>query len=133
MEGKFLDNLVLLVKNNSLMWKIEPKTSLDSDGEYKISCLGPDNKTLLLVKFEKDKISFIKVTNKELKIDSLLFKNKFPQISIIEPILYNLFKDKFNELNKKEEESEEEKWNKLTQTFDIQSIRDIKLEDILKK
>jgi len=134
MEEAFLGNLVLLVQKNSLNWKLTPKNSFDKEDESSISTIGPDNKTFLTIKFKKDEINFIKVANKDLGIDKLLFRSEFEDYFIlIEVVLYPQFKSQIDLLLKKEERSEEEKWNQLTQTFDIQNIREIKLDNILGK
>jgi hypothetical protein len=134
MEKLFLDNLVILVKNESLSWVLMNKSVFDGDNEFSISSLGPDNKTKLEIKFTDGKINFIKVVNKDLKIDKLLFRTSLPdQLETIGNILFIKFKGQFDELNKKLEMSEDEKWNKLSQTFDVKTIRDIKLDTILKK
>jgi hypothetical protein len=134
MEKLFLDNLVILVKSESLLWTLMNKSPFDGDNEFSISSLGPDNKTRLEIKFTDGRINFIKVVNKDLKIDKLLFRTNFPdQLETIGNILFIKFKGQFDELNKKLEMSEDEKWSKLSQTFDVQTIRDIKLDTILKK
>lgn len=134
MEKEFLDNLLVIIKADTLIWKMLEKSTFEGDNEFIISSIGPDNKTKLKIKFTDDKINYLKVTNSDLKIDNLLFRTKFPeQLGAIGPILYKKFKNDFEELNKKIEMSEDEKWSKLSQTFDLQTVRDEKLNKILDK
>lgn len=81
---EFLNNVVILVKKDYLVWSLLNKSILGGEDEFILSSIGPDDETKLEVRFTNNRIHHLKVTNK----NSHLFISNYPeQLSILKYLM----------------------------------------------